>query len=80
VGAPLGNLAEDSSTGDLRRLWRWATVFTGALLRIRGGLFIGNFDSRKGALEMRHLSVWPLCEGNLRRRGDSPLLETLKVM
>ena len=36
VGAPLGNLAGGSSIGDLRKLWRRATFYTGALLKIRG--------------------------------------------
>jgi len=37
-----------------------------------GGLFTGNSDSRKGALEiMGHLSLWALCEGNLKGGGCS---------
>jgi len=57
-GAQLVNFAWGSSTGDLRRLWRWA-------------------PSSTGALEMQHLSLWELCEGNLK---GAPLLGTLKVM
>ena len=41
-GAPLVNLEGDSSTGDLRRLWRWAPFSTGALLRIMGGQLTRN--------------------------------------
>ena len=65
-GGPLGNSAGGSSTEDLKRLWRQAPYSTRALSRIMGGLFTGNSDSRKVALDMGHLPLFALCEGNLK--------------
>jgi len=62
---------------DLRRLRRRAPFSTEALLRIMGGPFTRNSERwLKGALEMGNLSLWVLCEGNLK---GGLLLGILKV-
>jgi len=63
LGAPLGSLTVDLSIGDL--CWK---VHSPVTLR----------DSWWRAVEMKHFSLWALCEENLQ--GKAPLLETMKVM
>ena len=44
-GGPAGEFAGGSSAADLRRLWRRAPFYTGALLRIMGVPFAGNAEN-----------------------------------
>jgi len=61
-----GEFVGGSSRGNLIRPWRRAPFSTEALLKIMGGPFIRNSQRwLKEALEMGHLSLWVLCEGNL---------------
>ena len=65
-GGPAGEFAGSSSTGDLRRGWRKAPFFTGALLRNMEVRSQGIMrDSSKRTLETGQLSLWAPCEGNL---------------
>jgi hypothetical protein len=67
MGALLG---ETGGGGTLKvmkeRLWEWASLCMGAQLGNLECSSTGDFKRLlKGALELKSLSLWELCEGNL---------------